>query len=76
MARTVKNAAHILAILAKPDSSNDHSSQESNGSTPDFAGSCGKSDLKGTRIGVPRNIPGPSSEYVASQFEHTLKILK
>jgi amidase len=76
IARTVKDAAHILSILAKSDSSDDHSSQESNGPTPDFAASCTKTDLKGTRIGVPRNIPGASSEYVVSQFERTLKTLK
>ncbi|PFH61860.1 hypothetical protein XA68_15988 [Ophiocordyceps unilateralis] len=63
MARTVRDAAHVLQVIAGPDE-NDHVTQSAPTPIPDFVAACDKTSLKGKRIGVPWNyinaiITGP-----------------
>lgn len=57
MARTVKDAAKLLQIIAGPDSKDNYTSANPFGSDlPDYASACDPSALKGKRIGIPRNV--------------------
>lgn len=64
MARTVKDAAHILTAIAGPDPNDNYTSAIPslsggggyNASTPNYADACTLDALRGKRIGVPRNV--------------------
>ncbi|KAJ4397522.1 hypothetical protein N0V93_001753 [Gnomoniopsis smithogilvyi] len=55
MARTVKDAAHILTAIAGPDPKDNYTSAIPFNSTPNYIEACQLNALKGKRIGVPRN---------------------
>lgn len=55
MARTVKDAAHILTAIAGPDPKDNYTSAIPFNSTPNYIEACKYDALKGKRIGVPRN---------------------
>lgn len=55
MARTVKDAAHILTAIAGPDPNDNYTSAIPFNSTPNYIEACKYDALKGKRIGVPRN---------------------
>lgn len=57
MARTVKDAAHILQAIAGPDTNDNYTSAiPNNGSIPDYVSACKNNSLQGVRIGVARNV--------------------
>lgn len=56
MARTVKDAAYILAVIAGPDANDNYTSAIPFDNIPDYVGACDYSALNGKRIGVPRNL--------------------
>lgn len=82
MARTVKDAAHVLQVIAGPDAYDNYTQANPfNGTLPDYAKACNLDALKGKRIGVPRNyigLLGPRDEATApilDAFEDALKII-
>ncbi|EME48929.1 hypothetical protein DOTSEDRAFT_122180 [Dothistroma septosporum NZE10] len=57
LARTVKDAAHVLQAIAGPDPYDNYTSAiPHNGSLPDYVGACKFDALSGVRIGVARNV--------------------
>ncbi|OAQ72157.1 glutamyl-tRNA(Gln) amidotransferase subunit A [Pochonia chlamydosporia 170] len=79
MARTVKDAAYLLAAIAGADKKDNYTSAiPFNGRLPDYVGACKKDGLKGKRLGVPRNWlpPRKESSPVMKAFEATLKLLR
>lgn len=57
MARTVKDAAYLLAAIAGKDSQDNYTSAIPFGEElPDYVGACNFFALNGMRIGVPRNV--------------------
>ncbi|KAG9242148.1 amidase [Calycina marina] len=57
MARTVKDAATILQVIAGVDPHDNYTSTiPNNGNLPDYLAACKFSALSGARIGVPRNV--------------------
>lgn len=81
MARTVKDAAYILATIAGPDDKDNYTSAIPFDSTPDYVGACDSSALRGKRIGVPRNlfdITGAEELYgpVVAAFNASLDVLR
>ena len=55
MARTVKDAAYMLSVLAGKDKFDNWTSAQPFQEIPDYVRSCKASGLKGTRLGIPRN---------------------
>lgn len=55
MARTVKDAAHLLTAIAGPDPNDNYTSAIPFNSTPNYIDACDPNALQGKRIGVPRN---------------------
>lgn len=77
MARTVKDAAHVLQAIAGPDSADNYTSaQPFNGTLPDYVAACQLGALQGKRIGVPRNYIDGTSTAVLDAFEAALDTLK
>lgn len=57
MARTVKDAAHVLQAIAGPDSNDNYTSAiPNNGILPDYVAACNYDAFKGARIGVAWNV--------------------
>lgn len=56
MARTVKDAAYVLAAIAGADPNDNYTSAIPFEEIPDYVGACQDSALNGKRIGVPRNL--------------------
>lgn len=56
MARTVKDAAYVLAAIAGKDSNDNYTSAIPFNKIPDYVGACKKDGLRGQRIGIPRNF--------------------
>lgn len=56
MARTVKDAAYVLAAIAGVDSNDNYTSAIPFEEIPDYVCACKESALDGKRIGVPRNL--------------------
>jgi len=71
MARTVKDAASILSIIAGVDSKDEYTSCiPDNGHIPDYVAACNMDALKGARIGVPRNVIAACIDPDKSWTEH------
>lgn len=79
MARSVKDAAHLLAAIAGVDKNDNYTSAiPFKGKLPDYVAACKLDGLKGKRLGVPRNVlsgADPNSP-VMKAFESTLKLLR
>ncbi|CAK1367571.1 unnamed protein product [Cercospora beticola] len=56
MARTVKDAASVLEVIAGPDANDNYTSAWPFEKVPDYAGACRFDSLVGTRIGVAWNV--------------------
>jgi len=56
MARTVKDAAYLLQIIAGRDPNDNYTSAIPNGDLPDYVAACDENALRGMRIGVPDNV--------------------
>ncbi|KAK8099201.1 uncharacterized protein PG998_012442 [Apiospora kogelbergensis] len=56
MARTVKDAAYILAAIAGQDPNDNYTSAFPFDAVPDYVGACDYAGLEGKRLGVPRNM--------------------
>jgi amidase len=62
MARTIKDAAYLLAAIAGEDPNDNYTSAIPFHTIPDYVGACNLSALRGKRIGVPRNVLVVSNE--------------
>ncbi|KAK4658996.1 hypothetical protein QC762_106410 [Podospora pseudocomata] len=80
MARTVKDAAYLLAAIAGKDSKDNYTSSIPFETLPDYVSACQLGSLSGKRIGIPRNlIPSPlpqSFQYIVSSFNTALGVLR
>lgn len=56
LARTVKDAAHILQVIAGVDPRDNYTSAIPGGKIPDYISACKLSALSSSRLGVPRNV--------------------
>ncbi|KAG0647866.1 amidase [Hyphodiscus hymeniophilus] len=79
MARTVKDAAHILQAIVGKDSLDNYTSAIPNGVMPDYVAACNLSALSQTRIGIPRNVISLISDNttgpILEAFEEALEVL-
>lgn len=79
MARTVKDAAYMLSILAGRDRSDNWTSVQPFEEVPEYVEACKISSLKGARLGVPRNgidyYVDESSAPVMAAFEDALRVI-
>ena len=56
MARTIKDAAYLLAAIAGKDPNDNYTSAIPFDTVPDYVGACDPAALQGKRIGIPRNV--------------------
>lgn len=82
MARTVKDAAKILQVIAGKDPNDNYtlaSPFETSRDLPDYVAACNVSGLAGRRIGIPRNVidagASNSSSPVMEAFESAISII-
>lgn len=68
MARTIKDAAYLLAAIAGKDPDDNYTSAIPFDTIPDYVGACDPAALQGKRIGIPRNV--------LSETEDTAPIIK
>ncbi|RCI08710.1 hypothetical protein L249_4815 [Ophiocordyceps polyrhachis-furcata BCC 54312] len=85
MARTVKDAAHLLAAMAGPDPRDKATDAiPDGGKVPDYVAACRSDGLKGKRIGVPlisdleklNYINESDSQATREEFERALQVLR
>ncbi|TWU71145.1 hypothetical protein ED733_001396 [Metarhizium rileyi] len=80
MARTVKDAAYLLAAIAGVDKNDNYTSAiPFKGNLPDYVAACKEGGLKGKRFGVPRSWLAPQNETTPAllqAFEDSLKLLQ
>ncbi|KAH8682680.1 glutamyl-tRNA amidotransferase subunit A [Xylariales sp. PMI_506] len=74
-ARTVTDAAITLGVIAGRDS-NDPATEKSPSEIPDYSLSCVTTDLKGMRLGVPRNALTKLMASILERFEEVLNGLR
>lgn len=79
MARTVKDAAYMLAAISGKDRYDNWTSAQPFDQVPDYVKACNYSAFKGTHLGVPRNginpFLGSSTEPVMAAFEEALRLI-
>ncbi|OHE99887.1 amidase [Colletotrichum orchidophilum] len=81
IARTVKDAAHLLGAIAGVDPNDNYTSAIPFQKTPDYAAACVESGLLGKRLGIPRHILHdyrgyPPSNYSVTVFDSAVDILR
>ncbi|EHK42505.1 uncharacterized protein TrAtP1_002479 [Trichoderma atroviride] len=81
MARTVKDAAYLLAAIAGPDEHDNYTSASPFGDrVPDYVAACKGNGLRGRRIGVPRHMlqlwSDKPSDYMLEIFDSALDVLR
>ena len=81
MARTVKDAAHLLQAIAGTDSADNYTLViPNNGKLPDYVAACQSSSLRGARIGVPRNVISTMARdpgsFELTEFAKAIHVLK
>lgn len=75
MARTVRDAAHVLSVIAGTSQYDAATTTIPFDDVPDYAGACQGSDLTGLRIGVPRRALVSADQVIMASFEQALKTL-
>ncbi len=78
MARTIKDAAYLLAAIAGKDPYDNYTSAIPFNKTPDYVGACQENALKGKRIGVPRNVLSIANDTmpIIDGFNAAIKIIQ
>lgn len=78
MARTMKDAAYLLAAIAGQDPNDNYTSAIPFRKTPDYVKACKKDALKGKRIGIPRNVLFRSDEVtpILDAFESAITVIR
>jgi amidase len=77
MARTVKDAAYLLQVMAGPDKEDNYTlANPSKEKLPDYVAACKGSALQNKRIGVPRNLISLlSSTHQVQEFDDAVDML-
>ena len=76
MARTVKDAAHILSVIAGKSEYDEQTNAIPFDTIPDYTKSCTSTTLEGVRIGIPRNaIPTPPGG-IKEAFANGIQVLE
>lgn len=79
MARTVKDAARLLQVIAGVDSNDSYtSSSPFKDGPPNYLAACKLSGLQGKRIGIARNVIDESSDevtHVIEAFERAISVM-
>ena len=81
LAKTVKDAAYLLSVIAGKDKHDNWTDQQPFNSPPDYVKSCILSGLKGARLGIPRNGIDPfldetdAHSYVMKTFTEALGVI-
>ena len=79
MARTVKDAAKLLQVIAGTDLNDRYTAASPfKHSLPDYTAACKLSGLEGKRIGIARNVIDQSTSevtHILSAFEHAICIM-
>lgn len=79
MARTVKDAAKLLQVIAGIDPNDSYTSDSPfKDGPPDYLAACKLSGLQGKRIGIARNVIDESSDevtHVIEAFEHAISLM-
>ncbi|PYH28967.1 putative amidase [Aspergillus neoniger CBS 115656] len=80
LARTVKDAAVLLQVIAGPDDKDNYTlASPFAAKLPDYLAACKLSGLQGKRIGIPRNVIdylGPAGAPIVSAFENAVTIIR
>jgi amidase len=76
MARTVKDAAFILSVIAGRDEYDEYTNLIPFNTIPNYAASCTSTSLHGLRIGIPRNAFPDTDKVVMEAFSQGIKILQ
>ena len=80
MARTVKDAAYLLAAIAGKSPYDNYTSAIPFDTIPDYVAACNFSALRNRRIGVPRNLVdlsiAPTAAPIVSAFNDALDVLR
>jgi amidase len=78
MARTIKDAAYLLAAIAGKDPNDNYTSAIPFDAIPDYVGACDFGALKGKRLGVPRNVIEVSNETrpIVDAFNAAIKLME
>lgn len=80
MARTVKDAARLLQIIAGVDHNDRYTSESPfKDALPDYQAACKLSGLQGKRIGIARNVINESFDevtHVINAFEHAISVME
>lgn len=76
IARTVKDAASLLAVVAGRDERDNYTDAIPLGPVPDYVAACRDDGLQGRRIGVPGVLDGLLTEPVREDFNRALDILR
>ncbi|KAJ9627579.1 hypothetical protein H2204_009618 [Knufia peltigerae] len=80
MARTVRDAAYVLAAIAGKSSYDNYTDAIPFDTIPDYVAACNFSALRGKRIGVPRNLidltSDPAAAPIVPVFNAALDILR
>ncbi|OJZ84570.1 hypothetical protein ASPFODRAFT_192611 [Aspergillus luchuensis CBS 106.47] len=79
LARTVKDAAMLLQVIAGPDGKDNYTlASPFAEKLPDYLAACKVSGLHGKRIGIPRNVIdylGPAGAPIVSAFEKAVTVI-
>ncbi|KAM5443733.1 putative amidase [Microsporum ferrugineum] len=78
MARSVKDAAYLLQVIAGKDPNDNYTSAIPFDNIPNYVKACNLNALKGKRIGVPRNVIKifGAKRTVVDQFNKALTVMK
>ncbi|KAK2770626.1 hypothetical protein FQN53_005410 [Emmonsiellopsis sp. PD_33] len=76
IARTVKDAAKLLQVIAGPDQADNYTSAIPFDTIPDYAAACQLSALEGKRLGIPQNVLKYSDPAVLTAFNNAVSILE
>lgn len=79
MARTVKDAAHLLQAIAGEDKNDNYTSAIPFGDKlPNYKAACKKSGLEGKRLGISRDLIATfgADKYVMQEFTKVVEIMK
>lgn len=78
MARTVRDAAYVLSVIAGKDPNDNYTLAQPFDTPPDYVAALNFSSLQGKRIGIPRNglTTDNSSQPILDAFEAAIAIVK
>ncbi len=77
LARTVKDAAAILKVIAGVDPKDNYTLAIPNcGKIPDYVAACNPGALKGARLGIPFNVLSTAASPILTAFNAAVELMK